>query len=283
MNSQYITKATIDDGVSYQINHPKFSARITELGGQLISFIPTDKAELLWLSDSCPVDGSRPIRGGAPICWPWFGPASGLYAGEPQHGYARTVKWTLEHFEESEHAVELVLSPNLPKTLADSLGLSLQMRYVFTDNIEIELITRNTSKTPQKLSQAIHTYFAVDDINDSQIIGLDNVSYIDKLSHDKKTTQNGPVKITEHADRIYLTAQEKVTLLSSNRKLDIAGVGHDSIVIWNPWQKNAQKMIDFDDDGYTKMVCIEMANTQPLVLQANDCHSLKHKIIPISL
>ncbi|GHB75485.1 D-hexose-6-phosphate mutarotase [Psychrosphaera saromensis] len=283
MNSQYITKATIDDGVSYQINHPKFSARITELGGQLISFTPQGKADVLWLSDSCPLDGSKPIRGGAPICWPWFGPASGLYAGEPQHGYARSVNWKLEHFEESEHAVELVLSPQLPKTLADSLGLSLKMRYVFTDNVEIELITKNTSTTPQKLSQAIHTYFAVDNIDDSQIIGLDEISYIDKLSHDRKTKQNGPVIINKHTDRIYLTAQDKVSLLNSNRKLDIVGEGHDSVVIWNPWQQNAKNMTDFDDLGYKKMVCVEMANTQGLVLEVNSCHSLKQKITLVSL
>jgi len=278
MNSQYITKQTENASVFYQIDHPKFSARITEFGAQLLSFIPAGKQDLLWLSTSSVLDGSKAIRGGAPLCWPWFGPAEGEFIGEPQHGYIRTVTWTLTSFVETDAGVELVMQPNLSKELIDSLGLNVQVRYVLGEDVEIELFTTNISTTAKPLSQAIHTYFALDDINSHKLLGLTSISYVDKLDDSKQKIQNNGVVITEHTDRVYLTSQDKVTLVNSGKNVDITGTGHDSIVVWNPWLDVAKNMGDFDDNGYKNMICVEMANTRGLVLEANGQYTLTQKI-----
>jgi glucose-6-phosphate 1-epimerase len=278
MNSQFITKQTVNSSVFYQINHPNFCARIAEFGAQLLSFTPTGKQDVLWLSKQAQLDGSKAIRGGAPLCWPWFGPAQAEYIGEPQHGYVRTLTWSLKSFVETDSSIELIMKANLAKELIDSLGLGLQVRYVLGDNIEIELTTTNLSNKPKPLSQAIHTYFALDDVNDHTLLGLNKVSYIDQLDDSKQKIQNGEVVITEHTDRVYLTSQDNVTLLNTKQQVDIVGVGHDSIVVWNPWQDVAKNMGDFDDNGYKNMICVEMANTQGLVLAPNSQYTLTQKI-----
>jgi glucose-6-phosphate 1-epimerase len=284
MNNQFVSKESLNSCVYYKIEHPKFAATISEFGGQLLSFTPKDNQsepqDLLWLSESSPLDGSKPIRGGVPLCWPWFGPAQGDFVGEPQHGYIRSVPWSLINVAESDTSVEMIMQPNLTKELSQSLGLDVQVRYVFADTVSIELTTTNTSTEAKPLSQAIHTYFALDNVNDHKVLGLNQIRYLDNLDNAAEVIQDGDVVITEHTDRVYLTAQDKVTLLNGNKNMDILGQGHDSIVVWNPWQENAKNMVDFDDQGYSNMICIEMANTQGLVLQPQQVHKLVQLIKP---
>lgn len=285
MNNQFVTKESINSCIYYIINHPKFIAKISEFGGQLLSFIPkgnatNGKQDVLWLSDSSSLDGSKPIRGGVPLCWPWFGPAQDDFVGEPQHGYVRSVPWSIDSVVETDTSVEMVIQPNLTKELSKSLGLDLQVRYVFSDNVSIELTTTNTSTETKPLSQAIHTYFDLDNVNDHKLLGLNQVRYIDKLGDSQIKIQDGDVIITKHTDRVYITSQNEVTLVNGNNIMNIAGEGHDSIVVWNPWQENAKNMVDFDDQGYKSMICIEMANTQGLVLQPQQVHKLVQLIQP---
>lgn len=293
MEHQYISTTTLDNSVYFDIDHPCFTAKISQFGGQLISYIPKGKNEIIWLSNKAKLDGTKPIRGGAPICWPWFGPATDEKKEEPQHGYVRNLNWNITHIDVNQQSMEIILSPQIPNELKHKIPLTVELKFTFSFEMNvpvdssnvctIELTTVNSTDIPQELSQAIHTYFAIKSISDFRITGLNDVNYIDKLDNQIVKNQQGDILITEHTDRIYITDLASVDLKSTNMDLKISGKGHDSIVIWNPWVDNAKAMSDFEDEGYKHMICVEMANTQNLTLHPGKSHSLVQSITPSSL
>lgn len=292
MEHQYISTTTLDSSVCYDIDHPCFTARISQFGGQLLSYIPKGKNEIIWLSNKAKLDGSKPIRGGAPICWPWFGPAKNEHKDEPQHGYVRNLNWNITHTTVNQQSMDIILSPQIPNALKHKISLTVELKITFSfetstpvgssNACSIELTTINSTDKPQGLSQAIHTYFSIESISNCRITGLNDVNYIDKLDNQVVKNQQGDILITEHTDRIYITDLSSVDLQSQNMAVQISGKGHDSIVIWNPWVDNAKAMPDFDDEGYKHMICVEMANTQNLTLQPGQTHSLVQSITPSS-
>lgn len=274
MNNPYINLVETAGKVAvYEITHPKFQAQISQFGGHLISYAPSGADDILWMSETAVLDGTKAIRGGVPICWPWFGPASGEFEGEPQHGYIRSLPWQLENVEGNDSELKVRLSPNMPETLSTKLGLSVSIEFVFTQELNIHLTTTNTSDTVKSLSQAIHTYFKVSDIHSTELLGLKGVDYLDKLKGTKETQQT-PLKISASEDRVYLTKNNNFEIKDQNRSINIIGLGHDSVVVWNPWQELAKNMADFNDEGYLTMICVEMANTQGLTLEPGQSHQL---------
>ena len=277
MNYKHITASTIGELESIRLNHPKFTAEVCLFGGQLLSFAPKAHGEVLWLSNTAILDGSKPIRGGVPICWPWFGPALGVNAGKAQHGYARAVDWRVESVIESPEKVEVVLAPNFSEQLSKEIGLTLKARFLFSESVEIQLVSENNGSASRPLSQAIHSYFNVADIDNTQLTGLEGTDYFDQLTRENKK-QQGEISIEQACDRIYYTKTAEVELISSLRSLKIEGCGHESIVVWNPWQQGAKNMADFDDTGFKQMLCVEMANTRDLVIAPGETHLLSQKI-----
>lgn len=273
-NYKYITQHHIDGVPHLTICHPMFSAVISLFGGHLVSFIPTEKKETLWLAKQAIRDGSKAIRGGIPICWPWFGASPNWTDIDTQHGFVRNRQWLTTKILEDESEVAINLIPDDTDWPEYYQGINLALTFTFSTQVEIELTTVNNSNKELELSQAIHTYFATEDIDNTAILGLENTSYQDKLQNNKTVLQTGKVFINNETDRIYLTNQESVVLENGNNRMTIAGQGHDSIVIWNPWQQKAKDMSDFEDDGYISMICVEMANTRGLKLSSGQAYTL---------
>lgn len=278
MNNPYINLVSNQHDIElFDIIHPKFRAQISRFGGHLLSFIPTNDSDWLWLSSTAQMDGTKPIRGGVPLCWPWFGPAPQDFSGEPQHGYIRSVHWQLDLIEGNDADLTIKLKPENATELEAKLGLSVCIEFNFSESLRINLVTQNVSDKEVPLSQAIHTYFRVKNIDDLLIKGLDSTEYADKLTG-KTQIQDGAVDITEAVDRVYQTNTQNLTFHNGACELNVIGKNHDSIVVWNPWQEKAKDMADFDDDGYQTMICIEMANTQGLKLAPGKRHTLKQII-----
>jgi glucose-6-phosphate 1-epimerase len=278
MNNPYINLVTTPDKVDiFNIVHPKFRAQVSRFGGHLLSFQPTGDSEWLWMSASAILNGTKPIRGGVPICWPWFGPATGEFEGEPQHGYIRNVNWVVEVVEGDDQALTLRLKPELPEQIRLKLGLDVYVEFNFSDALRINLVTTNISDVERPLSQAIHSYCRVDNVTDVSLLGLDGVLYSDKLTG-QDITQAGTLAIDQSIDRVYKTKTQDLIINNKGAHLSVIGKGHDSIVVWNPWQDIAANMADFDNEGYQTMVCVEMANTQGLMLQPGKRHALKQII-----
>lgn len=264
MNETKIEYKQLGDNTIVNITHSLFSAQISLFGAQLLSFTPKGKQDILWCSSDAILDGSKAIRGGAPICWPWFGPsADGL---SPQHGYARISKWKVVNSDVQDDQVTVMFAPEIEASLNSELSLNIEM--VFSSSATITLITENNSATTHFITQAIHTYFNIQDINKVHVPELSNIDYIDK-------TKNGVIKndpqliVQQEVDRVYQYDKKSLTIDAEGYYIDIKGDYHDSVVIWNPWHEKAKAMADFNNDGYKQMLCVEMANTTPVKVAPN--------------
>jgi len=212
----------------------------------------------LWVTPT-PQDLPGTVRGGIPLCWPWF--ADDHYADEsedrsgPFHGPARQADWRLDAVDEHEEGVELHLSPEerLHSQLAPRLVVQANAR-----RLHVELITEHTGETPIKISGALHSYLAVSDAFASRLEGLAGARYLDKLAGFAEREQQGELGVRGGLDRIYHTNAELI-LDDGARRLRIARQGSDSAVVWHPGE---ELPTDTPTDAGHHFLCVESANTR---------------------
>lgn len=233
-------------------------------GAQILSWAPAGQAEVIWLS---PVTGFRPgesLRGGAPVCWPWFGP----HPQDPSqalHGFARILDWELLEVTRVPSGTRLAL--RLPAVPAEKKVLwpheaEVTLTVTLGKDLSIELATRNTGADTCVLTQGIHTYFRVGDIAAVRVEGLAGYDYIDKTAADARIRQRGPVLIEGEVNRIYLDCAAETCIVDEalGRRIQVTKQGSDSYVLWNPWAAKAASLGDMGEDGYRRMLCLETTN-----------------------
>lgn len=249
-----------------QIANAHATARIALQGAHLMTWQPRGQKEpVIWLSKYAKFAPAKSIRGGIPICWPWFGP----HASDsklPGHGFARTVMWdVLETRDLQDGATNVrfglvetdVTREQWPHPCSAELELSVGK------TLHAELVTRNIGNQAFTLGEALHTYFHVSDIGQMSIHGLEECDYIDKAGGaSERRTQQGSIAIDSEVDRVYLDTVADCIIEDRglNRSIRISKQGSRSTVVWNPWIEKADKMGDFGPDGYRGMVCVESAN-----------------------
>ncbi len=219
---------------------------------------------LLWRSQESFYEEGKPIRGGVPICWPWFGPHP-EDASKPSHGVARIATWDLVA-SDGETTLEFEL-----RDVVVSKALwpyAFELRYVVSltgEGLRLSLTTTNRDSRSFRLSAALHSYFGVASIDAVRVHGLDRVSYWDQLDSLKVKEQTGAVAFDREVDRIYVDAPPVTEVKGhrSGQRVRIASQGSQSTVVWNPWIEKAQRMPDFGDSEYQEMVCVETANAGP--------------------
>jgi D-hexose-6-phosphate mutarotase len=234
-------------------------------GAHVSAWQPKDKAPVIFMSRDSAFDPAKPIRGGVPICFPWFGPhATDKQA--PMHGFARIQPWTLLSAGETPDAISLVftLSDN-DRTRASAWPHPFQAIYRVTvgATLELSLEVRNTGTSPVRFEEALHTYYAVQYVKEVSITGLENTDYLDKTDGFTRKAQGpAPVRIEAETDRIYLntTATCAIDDPGMKRKITVAKSGSTTTVVWNPWIDKAKAMPDFGDDEWPSMVCVETCN-----------------------
>ncbi|RDV26152.1 D-hexose-6-phosphate mutarotase [Alteromonas aestuariivivens] len=263
-------------GVSFLlIDNPLCSAKISLYGGHLLSYVPkSDGRERLWLSPMAYLNGERPIRGGVPVCWPWFSDNHGKQKGElPSHGYLRTQTWKVTESDESEKGTRVVLSPTFTRGTGFEYDCSVQLEFVLGDVCSITLRTSNTGVVAFTFNCALHTYFNVPNIDKASLLGLTG-DYKDKTDNWAVKPTPSPYRFSGETDRIHLSPCPRVSILDNDEFLtDVESRGHDSIVVWNPWH-GAASIGDMDAFGYKHMVCVETAYTGGKELQPGETHSL---------
>jgi glucose-6-phosphate 1-epimerase len=257
-------KAGSGDLPFVELNCDHGSALVALQGGHLLSWIPRGEQPVIWLSKDAKFAPGKSIRGGVPVCWPWFGPHP-REENFPAHGFARTVSWQVIGTEDcGDGGVRLVLSleQNDATRRYWPFSTELTMRISLGAALEIELITRNTGETPITVSEALHTYFEVGDVREIAIRGLEDCEFLDKVDGGKSRRQQGPVTIDGECDRVYLNTISDCLIDDPglNRRIRISKRGSRSTVVWNPWQAKAAKMGDLGEEGFLKMVCVESAN-----------------------
>ena len=238
------------------------SCEVSLYGGHVLSYRPTGHVPVLFVSQKSLFEAGKPIRGGIPVCWPWFGPSPD--AAKPLHGFARIMTWQLQATEYSADTTELRLS------LTDSEQtraywphtFELTLRIWLDQRLNLALTTVNRDAEPLTFSEAFHPYLKVRQIMDVTVHGLDQAAFTDRLTK-QPGTQAGTLNIRAETDRVFTPQKPECVLHDPGigRALAVAYTGAKNIVVWNPWIDKARAMPDFGDDEYTRMLCLEPANT----------------------
>jgi glucose-6-phosphate 1-epimerase len=257
------------------------SAAISLHGGQLLSYAPRGFEDLLWLS---PISKRAPdaIRGGVPVCWPYFG-REGQAADAPQHGFARNTQWTLSdsHIDaEGVAVIELALpaKAGVPLRLTQTLRIGSELHQSLT--------THNAGGAPVAFTQALHTYFRVGDAERVHVTGLEGLQYADRYDG-QRHAQSGQWNLQDprdpgRSDRTYLRAGDRFALIDPvlDRRIDLTTSGSRSLVVWNPGAAGIAAIGDAPEDGWRHFVCLEATNAGEDVihLAPGQTHTLQQRV-----
>ncbi|MEE3649341.1 MULTISPECIES: D-hexose-6-phosphate mutarotase [unclassified Brenneria] len=242
------------------VDHPQVRAAVALQGAHLLSWQPTGQAPVLWLSGNTTFVEHVAIRGGIPICFPWFGPFA-----EPNHGFARLLPWELTSHSEDEHGVQLAFTlrdtAETRKIWPHEFTLIARFKLGKTCHIELE------AHGDYSITSALHTYFQIGDISKVAIRGLGD-RFIDKVNQGKVTTQPGDLVFSDRTDRIYTHPQD-ISVINDpalQRTIEVHHAHHSDVVSWNPGAELSHTIGDMTDDGYKTFVCVETARIhQPFV------------------
>jgi glucose-6-phosphate 1-epimerase len=234
-------------------------------GAQVAHFQPKGGRPVLWMSAESRYETGKPLRGGVPICFPWFGPKAGA-PDAPLHGYARILTWGVAAVtRESDGGLRAVLE--LPAEAAARGGfpreLSLSLAVTVGRSLRMELTVRNVDSAAVTFEEALHSYFAVSDVRQVRIRGLEGVGFVDKTAAmARRPGETEPIAIAAETDRVYLETTGTVTIEDPGwrRRIVVAKSGSATTVVWNPGVAKAKAMPDFGDEEWTGMVCVETAN-----------------------
>ncbi len=254
-----------------EIRNGLAEASIALQGAHVLSFQATGQQPLIWMSPDAVFTKAKSLRGGIPICWPWFGPHASD-ASKPGHGPARTTNWQpiasqSNHDGSTRVSFEMLQSENTAALCGHALRLRLHV--TVGSSLHLELETTNLGEHAFSLGQAFHTYFQVGDVQQVSIAGLEGCTYIDKVDGGSNKQQDASVTINAETDRIYLDTSGRCEIIdpSMQRKIIITSSGSASTVVWNPWVETALKMGDLGQDGYLNMLCVENTNAANDVVQ----------------
>jgi glucose-6-phosphate 1-epimerase len=253
---------------AWKVETPLATAAISVFGGQLLSYVPAGGQDVMWLSPTAQALPT-PIRGGTPVCWPYFG-RQGQGTDVPSHGFVRDLPWSLESARrEADGTVVLILAP----PALQNLDLRLRMQLRIGRTLEQQLITENTGSRAVSFTQALHNYFKVGDATQVSVSGLDGLTYLDKFeNYATPRLQQGDWSLRDprdpgRSDRIYTQAGGHYVLKDPGlkRSIEITTQGSRTLVAWNPGEAGAAKMADVGA-GWRDYVCLEAANAGPDVV-----------------
>ena len=274
-----------------KVDNKYATAVISIYGAQVLSFkkksSDSEEGELLFLSDKAFYKAGKAIKGGIPICWPWFG-QDPEKRGRQAHGFARNVMWNIVSTSSKNDAgTQVVFALNETEASKKLWPYSFDLRLTINigKTLKLSLKTSNTDTQPFTITQALHTYFSVADITKVRISGLDKTNYIDAVVDKNDTTktttaledmpvleQAGDITFNQEVDRVYTLSSRKqcpvLTLFDEeSRQVKIESKNSKTTVVWNPWADISTNSADLNDDAYKQFVCIETANAAADVIE----------------
>lgn len=293
---QLAFRVNADGLVFADIDNTLAKASICLQGGHVVSWQPKGQTRpVVWVSSQAKFAPGKSIRGGVPVCWPWFGPHESE-AGFPAHGFARTVPWAVTGTRALDGgATEVVLTmQETEQVCAQWLHPTrLEIRVSVGATLKVELVTHNLGTQDVVIGEALHTYFEIGDIAEIKVHGLDGCEYLDKVADFARKRQDGAIAFAGETDRVYLNTEAECIIEDAQlrRRIRIAKSGSRSTVVWTPWTEKAEKMGDFGPGhaargGWREMVCVESANAfENLVsVPAGQVHALtvEYSVEPLS-
>ncbi len=273
--------------VMVDIENAHGSATLTTFGATLLGYRPKDGTDVLWVSDTAVYDGKKPVRGGVPVCWPWFGPYDPSALGpDPSdafkkgHGIARYSVWDVESVEAVGDATRVVflLSPDDEIRKAWPLDFSLRLQVTLGESLEMTLKGENRSDRDWQVSEAFHTYFGVAEADGLVVRGLDGTAHIDKLADGQRGVQSGEARMTTPMEQVFVgnTGTLAIDDQGHGREIVIERENSATTVLWNPGPEGVKAFADMPDDQYRKTACVEVANAldDAYALPAGAAHAM---------
>jgi glucose-6-phosphate 1-epimerase len=259
--------------IAIGIENEAASAEIFLQGAQLSRYQRKGESPLLWLSNSNQYKPGSPLRGGIPICWPWFGDLdknpenikeqyNDLFVkSAPAHGFVRNQQWQVDRIEVLRQDLSsITLTCNIDDKNIWPFSAKLMYTVEVGEQLSAKFEIKNTDKKPFIYSTALHTYLAVDDVRHVAIQGFEGVGYVDALQGWQQFKQEGDISFDQEIDRIYQSCPQPIVLDDQVRKIEVTGSGSNTTVVWNPWIEKSKHLSQFDNNDYLTMVCIETAN-----------------------
>lgn len=247
-------------------------ASVCVQGAQLALWQPRTADEpVTFMSAAAQYQQGRSLRGGTPICWPWFGPHP-AQASYPSHGFVRNLRWTpqsVEALADGDTRLSLALSDSDETRRLWPGAFRLECRFTIGRELLIELLTSNTGDAPFVVTEALHTYFLVGDVGAVTVTGLEGVGYVDKVDGGAHRRQDGAIRFSGEVDRVYTGTTSDCVIHDPGlrRRIVVSKEGSLSTVVWNPGPLRAAQLADLgaaEDPrgrgGWRQLVCVESAN-----------------------
>jgi glucose-6-phosphate 1-epimerase len=251
------------------VTSPEAAGEMYLQGAQVTSWKPAG-AEVLFVSAQSRWENGVAIRGGVPICFPWFG-GKADDSKAPSHGFVRAKAWQLDVTEQSGGTVTVRMSTESDEDTKKwwPADFHLEYRVAFGPELQMDLVLKNTGTTALRFEEALHTYFGVGNIEKARVRGLDGMRYTDKTDSRKVKLQQGDVVITSETDREYLDTPHAVELddAATGRRIRITNQNSRTTVVWNPWEQKAKALADLRDDEWRSMICIETSNVSEFAVE----------------
>ncbi len=260
----------------------------SQQGAQLLSFIPKEQDDWFWLSPNSRFIAGQAIRGGVPICLPWFG-SHRSDVSKPSHGFARNVDWQLQGVEATTHerlgpCIRVAFGLDQYAQQAHPLfpfAFSAQLICYFNDCLQLEISVTNTDHQPLPLSWALHSYHPVDNLHQARVTGLDGCYYLDNAQQLQRQRQQGDVTFNSEVDRVFVNApaeqrlvQRAATSTFPEAGLKVSATGSATAIVWNPGVKKAAAMNDLGAGHQVDFVCLERGDAfdNAVELAPQECH-----------
>lgn len=266
-----------------RITLPSATAEVYLHGAQVTSYRPANSEDAIFLSEHSSFEHGKAIRGGIPVCFPWFrnkldDPKA------PSHGFVRTKAWTLSSLTHGNETVTVTFTTESDDSTRQWFPFDFRLVHRVTVGVELklELVMTNLDTKPLRFEEALHTYHLVGDARKVSIRGLDGVDFLDNTDGNKEKVQQGKLHFTKATDYVYLNTTHTVDLVDPTlKRLIQIEKGHShTTVVWNPWQEGANALADLGNDEWIKMACVEASNIRAygIELAAGSAHTMSATI-----
>jgi len=273
-------EATAAGLVYARVTTPHATATVYLQGAHITAWQPAGHRPVLFTSRKSEFAPGKPIRGGVPIAFPWFATRHDGKAG-PSHGFARLQEWTLVFAALAGEDLHLTFTLG-PTEMSRSLGYDgfrLAYELVIGRTLELKLTVANEAAAPLVFEEALHTYYAVADVHEASVAGLDGVTYLDKNDDFKPKMQHGAVTFTGPTDRVYLDTTGDCVLDdgAGARSITVAKAGSKTTVVWNPWDSGTAKLPDLEPTEWHEFVAVETVNAakDAITLAPGESHTME--------
>ena len=246
-----------------RVTTPRASGEVYLHGAHVTSWTPAEDEEVLFVSSKTRWQDGSAIRGGVPICFPWFSERT-EDPKSPAHGLVRTKSWQLEAITHADSNVTVALSTSADEaTRKHWLGeFHLLFCVTFGEQLRLELIVANRGDISFRFEEALHAYYRVGNVEAAKLHGLGGVTYIDKTDARREKHQRANLALAGETDRIYRNTSSSVEIedRALQRRILIGKEGSRDTVVWNPWADKAKAMSDLGNEEWRQFVCVETCN-----------------------